>query len=165
MGKSGFGGCWENGTCQTALCQLKFGGGGIIWGFSRFGLGPLVPVKGSLNASAFYQDIFDNAMLTLWTQFGEGPFLFHHDCAPVHKATSMKTWLEEFGVEELYSFFFCSSTFLFSSLNILFLCFSCLIPQFLQYSATYLFDHMTDTLSLLPTSLNNPILITCHSQR
>ncbi|KAK3562506.1 hypothetical protein QTP86_034771 [Hemibagrus guttatus] len=37
-------------------------------------LGPLVPVKGTLNASV-YQDILDNFML-----------LFQHDCAPVHKA-------------------------------------------------------------------------------
>ena len=34
-------------------------------------------------------------------QFGHGPFLFPHDCTAVHKATSIKTWLSEFGVEEL----------------------------------------------------------------
>ena len=34
----------------------------------------------------------------LQQQFGEGPFLFQHDCAPVHKARSIKTW---FSVEEL----------------------------------------------------------------
>jgi len=50
------------------------------------GLGPLVPVKGTLNASA-YQEILDNFMLpTLWKQFGDGPFLFQHDCVSVHKA-------------------------------------------------------------------------------
>ncbi|XP_030623532.1 iroquois homeobox 7 [Chanos chanos] len=32
--------------------------------------------------------------------FGEDPFLFQHYRASVHKATSIKTWLEEFGVEE-----------------------------------------------------------------
>ncbi|MCI4391978.1 hypothetical protein PGIGA_G00140630 [Pangasianodon gigas] len=74
----------------------------MVWGcFSGVGLGPLLPVKGNVNASA-YQDILDNAMLpTLWEQFGDGPFLFQHDCAPVHKARSIKTWLDEFGVEEL----------------------------------------------------------------
>ena len=30
-----------------------------------------------------------------------GPFLFQHDCTPVHKAKSIKTWMSEFGVEEL----------------------------------------------------------------
>jgi len=38
---------------------------------------------------------------TLWKQFGDGPFLFQHDCAPVHKARSIKKWLSQFGVEEL----------------------------------------------------------------
>ncbi|KAK1801388.1 hypothetical protein P4O66_023069, partial [Electrophorus voltai] len=33
--------------------------------------------------------------------FGDGPFLFQHDCAPVHKARYIKTWMSEFGVEEL----------------------------------------------------------------
>ena len=50
--------------------SVKFGGGGImVWGcFSLAGLGPLVPVKGTLNASA-YQEILDNFMIpTLWIQ-------------------------------------------------------------------------------------------------
>ncbi|KAK3508009.1 hypothetical protein QTP70_010149 [Hemibagrus guttatus] len=38
---------------------------------------------------------------TLWEQFGDDPFLFQHDCTPVHKARSIKTWMSEFGVEEL----------------------------------------------------------------
>jgi len=69
--------------------------------FPGAGLGPLVPVKGILNSSA-YQEILDNFMLpTLWKQFADGPFLFQHDCAPVHKAKSIKTWMSQFGVEEL----------------------------------------------------------------
>ncbi|MCJ8736326.1 hypothetical protein PDJAM_G00258380 [Pangasius djambal] len=60
-----------------------------------------IPVKGTLNASG-YQNILDNSMLpTLWEQFGAGPFLFQHDCAPVHKARSIKTWMTESGVDEL----------------------------------------------------------------
>lgn len=38
---------------------------------------------------------------SLYKQFGEGTFLFQHDCALEHKASSIKTWLDEFDVEEL----------------------------------------------------------------
>ena len=73
--------------------------------FFRSWLGPLVPVKGTLNASA-YQEMLNNSMLpTLWQQFRGGPFLFQHDCAPdcapVHKARSINTWMRESGVDEL----------------------------------------------------------------
>lgn len=34
-------------------------------------------VKGNLNTEA-YNDILDLIFLTLWQQFGEGPFLFQH---------------------------------------------------------------------------------------
>ncbi len=64
---------------------------GILCYFSGVGVGPLLQVKGNFNASA-YQDILDNAVFpNLWEQFGEGLFLFQHDCAPVHKAKSI--WL------------------------------------------------------------------------
>lgn len=83
-------------TCENSNSVL-FHLGTIL----RFGLGPLVPVKGTLNAKG-YEDILANwALPTLWQQFGEGPLLFQHDCGPVHKARSIKTWLDEFGVEEL----------------------------------------------------------------
>ena len=76
--------------------NVKFGEGGImVWCFfSGAGLGPLLPVKGTL--------IFDNSLLpSLWEQFGDAPFLFQHDCAPVHKARCIKTWMRGFGVDEL----------------------------------------------------------------
>ncbi|KAI4880118.1 hypothetical protein NFI96_005083 [Prochilodus magdalenae] len=34
-------------------------------------------------------------------QFGDGPFLFQPDRTPVHRASSIKTWRSESGVEEL----------------------------------------------------------------
>ena len=37
---------------------------------------------------------------TLWQQFGEGPFLFQHDNAPVHKERATQKWFVEIGVEE-----------------------------------------------------------------
>ena len=53
--------------------------------------GPLVLVKSEGNAKA-YRPILDNYMLsTLWQQFGEGPFLFQHNCASVRKVSSVRT--------------------------------------------------------------------------
>ena len=64
-------------------------------------LGSLVPVKENLKATA-YNDILDYSVFsTLWQQFGEGPLLFQHHNATVHKARSIQKWFVEIGVEEL----------------------------------------------------------------
>jgi len=89
MDESGFGGCQENGTCLTAFVpNVKFGGGGImVWRcFSGAGLGHLVPVKGTLNASAYQENLDSFILPTLWEQFGDGHFLFQLPTSAQSKA-------------------------------------------------------------------------------
>ena len=49
-----------------------------------------------------YQDILDNFMLpTLWEQFGGWPLPFLTKLRTSAQTRSIKTWMSEFGVEEL----------------------------------------------------------------
>lgn len=54
---------------------------------------PVVPGKGNLDASACQDNLGYFMLPTLWEQFGEGPVLCQHDCAPVHRGSSSKSWV------------------------------------------------------------------------
>lgn len=90
---SGFVSCQENSSFWLIVPSGQFGRRRImVWGCSSgAGLGPLTPVKGTLNNSA-YQDILKNSRLsTLLEQFGTAFSSSNITCASVHKAKSFKT--------------------------------------------------------------------------
>jgi hypothetical protein len=58
-------------------------------------------VKGNLKVTAHNDILDDSVPLSLFQQFGEGPFLYQLDNDPMHKARSIEKWFIEIGVEEL----------------------------------------------------------------
>jgi len=70
-----------------------------VWLFFRSWAWPLSSSERNSQCFSIPRDF--GQIPTLWKQFGDDPFLFQHDCTPVHKASSIKTWMSEFVVEEL----------------------------------------------------------------
>ena len=80
--------------------SVKFGGGGD-YGVGLFFRSWAWPLSSSERNSECFSIPRDFMLPTLWKQFGDGPFLFQHECAPEHKARPIKTWMSKFGLEKL----------------------------------------------------------------
>jgi hypothetical protein len=58
-------------------------------------------LKGNRDATAQNYILENSVLPTLWQQFEDGPFLFQHESAHVHKARSIQKRFVEIGVEEI----------------------------------------------------------------
>lgn len=57
-------------------------------------------MKGAVNISA-YKAILENCgLLRLWEHYGEGISMFRHNCSAEQKASSIRIWFDEFGMQE-----------------------------------------------------------------
>jgi hypothetical protein len=82
---------------------MKFVGGGIrVWMcFSWNGLGPLVILRGNVNAEG-YKDMLTHCVLsTVEDQFSDDDYLYQHDNAPCQKARAMREWFVDNNVPEM----------------------------------------------------------------
>lgn len=81
---------------------VKFPKGQMIWGcMSAHGLGQLVLINGTINASK-YQDILANSLLpSSAALYPEADFIFQQDGASSHTAKSTQKWFSDNGIKVL----------------------------------------------------------------
>jgi hypothetical protein len=84
---------------------MKFEGGGItVWGcFSWNKLGPLIILKGNINAEGYKnKNILTRCILSMVEdQFGDDDCLYQHNNAPCHNARSLREWFVDHKIPEI----------------------------------------------------------------
>ena len=68
----------------------------MIWGCVTYdGVGTLTPVNGTIDAQAYINILDDNLWPVIAKNFADKPYVFQDDNAPVHRARSVMTYMEE----------------------------------------------------------------------
>ncbi len=82
--------------------RVHAGGGGItVWGaFHAGGKSDLVRLEGNLNQHG-YRLILENTMLPFARDFFQNNFVYQDDNAPVHRARTIATFLQDEDVEHM----------------------------------------------------------------